>query len=64
VTSNWLTGIDEMVKIRALVQRICSRCCLDSAKLIYQSTSAKTGFTRFKGWCPFKSKIEVSAAKL
>jgi hypothetical protein len=38
------------------------------ANLIHQSKflvheNAETGFKLFKGWCPFKFKIKVSAAK-
>ncbi len=35
VTGNWLSGIDEIVKISALIQGICSRLYIDSTKLIF-----------------------------
>jgi hypothetical protein len=37
VTGNKLTGIDEIIKISSLVQRICSGRYIDSKKLIYEA---------------------------
>jgi hypothetical protein len=56
MTGNWLTGIDEIVKISSTVRGICSGHYIHPTKILMQSLNAETSFIYFKVWCPFKLK--------
>jgi hypothetical protein len=53
VTANELTGIEEIVKIRAPVHGICGRRYTDPTKLIFVIIK-EISFIYFIEWCPFK----------